>query len=104
MSSVLDRCAEIEAGKKEGSKMTAEKTVRKRGNRTGKTFALTGGSEQWRDVADQIQRLGFIERNNRRYSIVALVALKIAVLNYNARSRVSYSYTRRKRKENNEIL
>ena len=25
MSSVLDRCAEIEAGKKEGSKMTAEK-------------------------------------------------------------------------------
>lgn len=76
--------------------MTAKKTERKRGNRAGKTFASNGGCEQWRDVADQIQRLGFIERNNHRYSIVALVALKIAVLNYNARSRVSYSYARRK--------
>lgn len=101
MSSILDRCAESEAEKIEEIKMTADKTERKRGNRTGKTFASTGGCEQWRDVADQIQRLGFIERSNRRYSIVALVALKIAVLNYNARSRVSYSYTKRK---NNEIL
>ena len=84
--------------------MTADKTERKRGNRTGKTFASTGGSEQWRDIEDKIQRLGFIERNNRRYSVVALVALKTAVLNYNARSRVSYSYTKRKENKNNEIL
>lgn len=99
MSSILDRCAEIEAKKIEKIKTTADKTVRKRGDRTGKTFASTGGTEQWRDVADQVQRLGFIEWNNRRYSVVALVALKIAVLNYNSRSRVSYSYTRRKGKQ-----
>ena len=54
MSSILDRCAEIEAEKTERTKMIADKTVRKRGNRTGETFASTGGSEQWRDVADQI--------------------------------------------------
>lgn len=46
MSSILDRCAESEAEKTEGSKMTADKTQRKRGNRTGKTFASTGGSKQ----------------------------------------------------------
>lgn len=98
MSSILDRCAESEAEKIEEIKMTADKTERKRGNRTGKTFALTGGCEQWRDVADQIQRLGFIERNNRRYSIVALAALEIAVLNHRGRKRVSYTYARRKEK------
>ena len=46
MSSILDHCAESEAEKIEKIKMTADKTVRKRGNRTGKTFASTGGSEQ----------------------------------------------------------
>lgn len=104
MSSILDRCAEIEAEKIERIKMTADKTARKCGRRAGKTFASTGESEQWRDIADQVQRLGFIKRNNRRYSVVALVALKTAVLNHNARSRVSCSYTKRKENKNNEIL
>lgn len=76
--------------------MAADKAVRKRG-RWG-TRASNGGNEQWRKIADQIQLLGFIERNNRRYSVVALAALEIAVLNHNDRKRVSYSYARRKEK------
>lgn len=84
--------------------MTADKTVRKRGRISGGTRASNGGSEQWRKIADQIQRLGFIERNNRRYSVAALAALEIAVLNHNDRKRVSYSYARRKENKNHEIL
>ena len=77
--------------------MAADKTVRKRGRRTGITYAQNGGNEQWHKIADQIQRLGFIERNNRQYSVVALVALEIAVLNHRGKRR-------RKGKYDHEIL
>lgn len=69
------------------------KVTRKHGS-----YISNGGNEQWRKIADQIQLLGFIERNNRRYSIVALAALEIAVLNHRGRKRVSYTYARRKEK------
>ena len=67
--------------------MAADQTVRKRGRRTGITYAQNNGNEQWRKIADLIQRLGFVVRNNRRYSVVALVALEIAVLNHRGRKR-----------------
>lgn len=107
MSSILDRCVEIEAEEarkwaETRDKRTAQnKVTRKRGRKIA--YTLTGGNEQWRDIADLVQVLGFIERNNRRYSIVALAALENAVLNYSSRARVSYSYARRKEKQD-EVL
>ena len=107
MSSILDRCAEIEAeearkrAETRDKRIAQNKVTRKRGRKIA--YALKGGNEQWREIADLVQVRGFIERNNRRYSIVALAALEIAVLNYSSRARVSYSYTKRKEKQD-EIL